>query len=188
MGYVTLLAYMFWCFSGGGGGDYPPLFQIVVSVHTITEVARCVGCLCTSSGWFKHIEPHQTYMNHTITEIAMCVGYLCISSGCFKHMELHRTYTNHTITEIARCVRQIKRHQMYTNNTITRFVRYLCTNSRLFKHQTYTNHTSTEIAWCVGCLCISSGWFTSNLNEPHQHRDTWCVGCLCTSSGLVQTH
>ena len=28
--------------------------------HTITEIARCVGCLCTSSGWFKHSEPTRT--------------------------------------------------------------------------------------------------------------------------------
>ena len=34
---------------------------------------RCAGCLCTSLGCFKHIEPHRTYSNHNITEIARCV-------------------------------------------------------------------------------------------------------------------
>ena len=76
--------------------------------HIITEIARCVelyhmslggstvpnlivtgetrsaGCLCTSSGWFKHIEPHRTYSNHNITEIARC-GEVChMSSGWFN--------------------------------------------------------------------------------------------------------
>ena len=61
-------------------------------------------CLCTRSGWFKHIEPHRSYTNHTMTEIARCVGCLCTRSGWFKHIEPHRTYTNHTSTELARCL------------------------------------------------------------------------------------
>ena len=93
---------------------------------------RCAGCLCTSSGWFKHIEPRRTFSNHIITEIARCVefchmssgwfdctepslstslqgkqryaGCLCTSSGWFKHIEPHRTFSNHIMTEIARCV------------------------------------------------------------------------------------
>ena len=64
--------------------------------HTITALARCVGCLCTSSGWYKHSEPHRTYTNHTSTERARCEGCLYTSSGWFKHSEPHRTYTNHT--------------------------------------------------------------------------------------------
>ena len=30
------------------------------SIYIVTEIARCAGCLCTCSGWFKHIEPHRT--------------------------------------------------------------------------------------------------------------------------------
>ena len=74
------------------------------TIHTITELARCVGCFCTSSGWFKHSEPHRTYTILTITELARCVGYCCTRAGWFKHFEPLRTYTNHTITELARCV------------------------------------------------------------------------------------
>ena len=33
----------------------------------------CVGCLCTSSGWLKHIEPQRTYTILTLTELARCV-------------------------------------------------------------------------------------------------------------------
>ena len=116
-----------------------------------------VGCLCTSSGWLKHIEPPRTYTILTITELARCVGCLCTRSGWFKHSEPHRTYTILTITELARCVG------------------CFCTRSGWFKHiephRTYTNHTITEIARCVGCFCTSSGGSsTSNLHEPHHHR------------------
>ena len=30
------------------------------SIYIVTEIARCAGCLCTCSGWFKNIEPHRT--------------------------------------------------------------------------------------------------------------------------------
>ena len=62
--------------------------------HTTTEIARCVGCFCTKSGWFKHIEPTRT------TPSQRCVGCLCTSSGWFKHIEPPRTYTLLTITEL----------------------------------------------------------------------------------------
>ena len=58
------------------------------SIYIIAgEKTRCAGCLCTSSGWFKHIEPHPTYSNHNITEIARC-GEVChMSSGWFNCTE-----------------------------------------------------------------------------------------------------
>ena len=45
------------------------------------------GCLCTCSGWFKHIEPRRTFPNHIITEIAKCVEFCHMSSGWFDHTE-----------------------------------------------------------------------------------------------------
>ena len=127
-----------------------------VTKLTSTEIARCVGCLGTSSGWLKHSEPPRTYTILTITELVRCVGCFCTSSGWFKHSEPHRTYTILTITELARCVG------------------CLCTSSGWFKHsepqRTYTNHTITELARCVGCFCTSSGGSsTANLHEPHHH-------------------
>ena len=101
------------------------------SICIVAGETRCAGCLCTCSGWFKHIEPRQTFPNHIITEIAKCVefchmssgwfdhtepslstslqgkqsaGCLCTSSGWLKHIEPHRIFSNHIITEIARCV------------------------------------------------------------------------------------
>ena len=72
--------------------------------HTITaSLARCVGCLCTSSGWFKHIEPPRTYTNHTHTVLALCV--VVLDSG---FVQAHRTTSNlqrtTPLTELARCV------------------------------------------------------------------------------------
>ena len=92
--------------------------------HTITvlKVCRalvrgccstsCVGCFCTTSGWFKHSEPTRT----TPSQSSRCVGCFYTTSGWFKHFEPHRTYTILTITELARCVG------------------YLCTRSGWFKH------------------------------------------------------
>ena len=40
-------------------------------------------CLCTSSGWFKHIEPSRIFSNHIIAEIARCVEFCHMSSGWF---------------------------------------------------------------------------------------------------------
>ena len=45
---------------------------------------KCAGCLCTSSGLFKHIEPRRTFSNHIITEIERCVEF---SSGWFDCTE-----------------------------------------------------------------------------------------------------
>ena len=52
------------------------------SMYIVTGETRSAGCLCNSSGWFKHIEPDRTYSNHNITEIARC-GEVChMSSLC----------------------------------------------------------------------------------------------------------
>ena len=98
------------------------------SIYIVTGETRSAGCLCNSSGWFKHIEPHRTPQHHRDSKVwrglshefgvvrlyrtfsiyitageTRCAGCLCTSSGWFKHIEPHRTYSNHNITEIARC-------------------------------------------------------------------------------------
>ena len=57
------------------------------SIYIVTGETRCAVCLCTSSGWFKHIEPRRTFPNHIITEIAKCVEFCHMSSGWFDHTE-----------------------------------------------------------------------------------------------------
>ena len=55
---------------------------------TTGETRWCAGCLCTSSGWFKRIEPSQTFSNHIIAEITRCVEFNHMSSGWFDCTEL----------------------------------------------------------------------------------------------------
>ena len=57
------------------------------SVYIVKGETRSAGCLCTSSGWLKHIEPRRTFPNHIITEIAKCVEFCHMSSGWFDHTE-----------------------------------------------------------------------------------------------------
>ena len=90
------------------------------SSYSSAGETRCAGCLCTSSGWFKHIEPHllvcrgfshefgvvrlyRTFSMYLVTGETRSAGCFCTSSGWFKHSEPHRTYSNHNSTEIARC-------------------------------------------------------------------------------------
>ena len=57
------------------------------SMYLVTGETRSAGCLCNSSGWFKHSEPLRTYSNHNITELARC-GEVCHkSSGWFDCTE-----------------------------------------------------------------------------------------------------
>ena len=54
------------------------------SNYILTGETRCAGCLCTSLGWFKRIEPPRTFSNHSIAEIARCVVFFYMSSGWFE--------------------------------------------------------------------------------------------------------
>ena len=57
------------------------------SIYIIAGETRCSVCLCTSSEWFKHIEPHRTYSNHNIPEIARCEEVCHMSSVWFDCTE-----------------------------------------------------------------------------------------------------
>ena len=57
------------------------------SNYIFTGETRFAGCLCTSSGWFKRIEPPRTFSNHIIAEIARCVEFFHMSSGWFDCAE-----------------------------------------------------------------------------------------------------
>ena len=57
------------------------------STLIFTGEPRCAGCLCTSSGWFKHIEPPRTFSNHFIAEIARCVEFFHMSSEWFDYTQ-----------------------------------------------------------------------------------------------------
>ena len=100
------------------------------SIYIVIGETRCAGCLCTSSGRFKHIEPHRTFSKYILTEIARYIdffhtssgwfdctepppttslqgiqgvqGAICTGSVRFKHIKPHRTFSNYILTEIAR--------------------------------------------------------------------------------------
>ena len=182
------------------------------SIYIVTEIARCAGCLCTCSGWFKHIEPPRTFSNHIITKIARCVEFChmssgwfdctepslstslqgkqsmqgsCTSSGC---IEPRRTFSNHIITEIVRCVEFCHMSQPYQTFSI------------------YIVIGETRYAGCYAL--VRGGSSTSNLIElslttepPRTSRwsgalvhegvsrptgkvrvSSGCTECLCTSS------
>ena len=57
------------------------------SMYLVTGETRSAGCFCTSSGWFKHSEPHRTYSNHNSTEIVRCGDVCHMSSGWFDCTE-----------------------------------------------------------------------------------------------------
>ena len=54
---------------------------------TVGLVLRSAGCLWTSLGWFKNIEPRRTFPNHIITEIARFLEFCHMSSGWFDCTE-----------------------------------------------------------------------------------------------------
>ena len=116
------------------------------SNYIFTGETRCAGCLCTSSGWFKRIEPPRTFSNHIITEIARRVEF----SHEFGVVRLYRTFSNYIFTGETRCAG------------------CLCTSWGWFKRieppRTFLNHIIAEIARCVEFFHMSSGWFNST--EP----------------------
>ena len=68
-------------------------------MYTATGETRSAGCLCPSSGWFKHIEPHRTSSNHNSTAIARC-GEVChMSSMCLNHPELVHKHPAHLVSQ-----------------------------------------------------------------------------------------
>ena len=64
-----------------GGSPVPNLLYLV------TGETRYAGCLCNSSGLFKHIEPYRTFSNHIIAEIARFVEFFHMSLGWFDCTE-----------------------------------------------------------------------------------------------------
>ena len=171
------------------------------SIYIATGETRSAGCLCSSSGWFKHIEPRRTLSNHIITEIERFVEF-CTCSGLFTCIEPPRTFSNHIITKIARYVEFCHTSSGWFDCTEpslstsftgeTRCAGCLCTFSGWFKHieprRIFSNHIITEIARCVEVCHMSSGWF--DFTEPSLSTsftgETRCAGCLCSCSGWLK--
>ena len=141
------------------------------SIHIVTGESRCEGCLCTSSGWFKHIEPRRTFSNYIITEIARCLEFCHMSSGWFDCTEPHYYRDSKVFRVLSHefgVVRLLRTFSIYIVAGETTCAGCLCTCSGWFKHielrRTFSNHIITEIARCVEFCHMSSGWF--DCTEP----------------------
>ena len=135
------------------------------SIYIVTGETRSAGCLCKSSGWFKHIEPHRTYSNHIITEIARC-GEVCHMSSGWVDCTEPSLGTSLQGKQGVRGANAIVRGGSSTSNLIE--PKRTTTRSGWFKHiephRTFSNHNITEIARCGEVCHISSGWF--HCTEP----------------------
>ena len=114
-------------------------------------------CLCTSSGWFKHVEPPRTFSNHIIAEMARCVEFFHMSSGWFDSTELSLT-TYLYGKEGVQGALAIVRGSSTTSNLLEPF-----RTTSLQRWQGvlsfFTKYIFTVEARCAGCLRTSSGWF-----------------------------
>ena len=131
-------------------------FGVVRPYRTVS--VWCEGCLCTSSGCFKHIQPRRTFPNHIITEIEKCVEFCHMSSGWFDHTEPSLS-TSLQGQQGMQGAYALVRGGSSTSNLIEPS----CTCSGWFKYieprRTFSNHIITKIARCVEFYHMSSGWF-----------------------------
>ena len=132
------------------------------SLYLVTGETRSAGCLCNSSGWFKHSEPHRTYSNHNITELARC-GEVChMSSGWFDCTE----------PSLATAVQGKQGVQgAYA------LVRGGSSTSNLIEpHRTYSNHNITKLArFCISTLHCNKVHREGSVqsNHPDFKRSGW---------------
>ena len=114
------------------------------SNYIFTGETRCAGCLCTSSGWLKRIEPPRTFSSHIIAEVCRVLSHE------FGVVRLYRTFSNYIFSWESRCSG------------------CLCTSSGWFKRNeppgTFSNHIIAQITRCVEFFHMSSGWF--DYTEP----------------------
>ena len=173
-------------------------------IYIVIGETRCAGCLCTSSGWFKHTEPLRTFLNYILTEIARYIefyytssgwfdwtepslttslqriegvqGAICTSLMRFKHIEPHRTFSNYILTEISR------------------YIEFFYTSSEWFDCTEPSPTTSLQgIQGVQGAICTGSGRFKHiepllNLLELHLHRDNKVYRVLLHEFGVVRLY
>ena len=87
------------------------------SNYMFTGETRCAGCLCTSSGWFKCIEPPQTFSNHIIAEIARQVEFFHVCSGWLREDILVHSFLVHS-TKVNSAHSSILVHSLILVHTI----------------------------------------------------------------------
>ena len=136
------------------------------SLSTSLQGKQGAGCLCTSSGWFKHIEPRRTFSNHIITEIARCVEFCHMSSGWFDCTEpsLSTSLQGKQGVQGAYSLVHSSNLPEPHHCKVCRVLSHEFGVVRL--HRTFSIYIVTGETRCAGCLCTSSGWFKHI--EPHE--------------------
>ena len=132
-----------------------------------TGEAMCAGCLCTSAGWCKYIEPPRTFSNHSSAEIPRCVECCYMSSEWF---DSYGTFSSYIFTEETRCA----------GCSYTRSVWF----KRIEPPRTISNHIMTEIAGRVEFFHRSSGWFDGT--EPSLPTSLQGQQCVQGARALVR--
>ena len=136
------------------------------SIYIVTGETRSAGCLCSSSGWFKHIEPRRTFLNHIITEIARCVAFCHMSSGWFDHTEPSLS----TSLKGKQGVQGANGPVLGGSSTSNLLEPYHYSDSKVFRvlshefgvvrpYRTFSIYIVTGETRCAGYLCTSSGLF-----------------------------
>ena len=152
------------------------------SIYIVTGETRRAGCLCSSSGWFKHIEPRRTLSNHIITEIERFVEF-CTCSGLFTCIEPPRTFSNHIITEIARCLEFCYRDSKVCRVLSHEFSGWFdCTEPSL-STSLQVQQGMQGVVHLFGVHRISS-----NLLEPHHYKDSKVCSILSHEFGVVRLY
>ena len=139
------------------------------SIYIFTGETRFAGCLCTSSGWFKCIEPPRTFSNHIIAEIARCVEFFHMSSGWFDCAEPSLSTFLQGKQDAYALVRGGSRESNLlepspSSNLLEPHHRRDCKVCRVLPHEfgvvrlcrTFSIYIFAGFA---GCFCTSSGWF-----------------------------
>ena len=119
------------------------------SNYSFTGEARCAGCLCTRSGWFKHVEPPRTFSNHRLAEPARCVEVVQA-----------RRRTSSNLLEPEHCrdgkVCLVGVWSSLKPSLTTLLLSHKFRVVRLYR--TFSNFSFTGAARCAGCFCTSSGF------------------------------
>ena len=120
--------------------------------YIFTAETRCAGCLWTSSGWFKRIEPPLTFSNHFIAKKARCVEFVRGGSTVPNLLEPHHCRA----TKVCR----VLSHEF----GVVRLYRTFC------------NYIFTEETRCAGCLCTNLGWF-KHIEPPRTFSSSGWFDC-----------
>ena len=147
-----------------------PAFRVVrlyqtFTMYVVTGETRSAGCLCNSSGWFKHSEPHQTSSNHNLFGVVQAQR---TASNLHEPHHHRDCKVCRGLSQEVGVVRLYRTFSMYIVTWETRSAGCLCNSSGWFKHsepqRTFSNHNITEIARCGEVCHMSSGRF--DCTEP----------------------